>query len=205
MDTKELSAILRIEWEKRRRSDNAGEAFQVLVNAYSEEHRHYHNLEHVSEVLNELENCSNALYLAAWFHDAVYDPKKKDNEEKSAELARKWCLSFGYVPEFGEKVSELIFATKHDKEPETEEGKLLADADLSIFAKDERINEYEGGIRKEYLFYTDEAYYPVRIWVLERFISKEHLFRTELFRSRYEAKARKNLGILIKRLKEKLK
>ncbi|MFA5888496.1 MAG: hypothetical protein WC852_07345, partial [Candidatus Nanoarchaeia archaeon] len=62
--------------------------------------------------------------------------------------------------------------------------------------------EYEAGIRKEYSFYADEAYYPVRAWVLERFLAKEHIYHTEKFRNKYEAKARENLAELIKIIKK---
>lgn len=203
MDTKELSDVLRKEWNKRRRSSNSNEVFEMLVSAYSEEHRHYHNLQHVSEMLDILPNCSNALYMAVCFHDAAYDPKLKDNEEKSAELAEKCCLSFGYAPEFGKEVASLIMATTHKKVPETEEGKLMADADLSIFAYD-RIMDYEAGIRKEYSFYTDEAYYPVRVWVLESFLARPFIYHTEKFREEYEEKARGNLKVLIGELENKL-
>ncbi|MFA5888309.1 MAG: hypothetical protein WC852_06395, partial [Candidatus Nanoarchaeia archaeon] len=160
MDTKELSSLLKQEWDKRRRSGNSEECFNALVGLYTEPSRHYHNLKHISEVIEELGSCSNALYLAAWFHDSVYDPKAKDNEEKSSVFARKWCIDFGYVPEFADNVEKLILATRHSKAPETEDEKLLCDVDLSILgAEKPRFEEYEAGIRKEYSFYANEAYY----------------------------------------------
>ena len=141
------------------RSGNLTECFDTLVGIYTNPNRSYHNLKHISEVIEELGSCSNALYLAAWFHDAVYDPKAKDNEEKSAAFARKWCIDFGYVPEFADEFERLILTTKHSKAPETEDEKRLCDADLAILgAEKSRFEEYEAGIRKEYSFYAEDRH-----------------------------------------------
>ncbi len=37
------------------------------------------------------------MQLAAWFHDVVYDPQRKDNEEQSAVLLQKFALQAGLV------------------------------------------------------------------------------------------------------------
>lgn len=203
MDTKELSSILRDEWDKRRRSGNAGDVFLMLIDAYSESHRHYHNLQHVGEMLAALPSCSNALYMAVWFHDAVYDPKLKDNEEKSAELAKKKCIGLGYCEEFAANVESLIMATKHVSEPSTGEAKLLCDADLAIFASP-RVYEYDEAIRKEYSFVPEEMYLQGRKKVLNGFLSKPCIYHTKEFRDKYEEKARENLKALIQELDNKL-
>src|SRR4051794_22476684 len=73
--------------------DAAYPVFDRLVAAYSEPHRHYHNLEHIAEMLRVVDRLSkfaadpDAVRLAVWFHDAVYDPRAKDNEKLSAILA----------------------------------------------------------------------------------------------------------------------
>ena len=64
-----------------------------LVERHAEPHRHYHVLAHVAHVLDHLEVTAEglpddrALRLAAWYHDAVYDPRAGDNEAASAALA----------------------------------------------------------------------------------------------------------------------
>src|SRR5262245_10907424 len=64
-----------------------------LVSAYSEPHRYYHTLEHLAEmfkVAGKLADAATdpaAVQLAIWFHDAVYDSRATDNEERSAALA----------------------------------------------------------------------------------------------------------------------
>ena len=65
----------------------------ALVAAWSEPHRRYHDLAHLAAVLGlvgELGGTTDpdAVRLAAWYHDAVYDPERSDNEEISAQRAR---------------------------------------------------------------------------------------------------------------------
>lgn len=221
MDTKELSSIvknheflsmpeisaheiskhLKKEWDERRRSGNSNEIFEMLVSAYSDKQRHYHNLQHVGEMLSVLPGCSNALYMAVWFHDAVYDSKNHDNEEKSAGLAEQKCVEIGYGKGFASDVASMIMATKHIAEPSTEEGKLICDADLAIFASP-RVYEYNDAIRKEYSFVPEGVYLQRRKKVLEGFLSRHCIYHTKEFRSKYEGKARENLKQLIEQLND---
>lgn len=103
------------------------------INAYNESHRHYHNLEHIAEMLNFVDNPSKifeltgdekvALRLAVIFHDVVYDTTAKNNEEASYEFFLK-CVSRLPLPKYptteywdmiSSKVKEMILATKsHD-------------------------------------------------------------------------------------------
>jgi predicted metal-dependent HD superfamily phosphohydrolase len=74
--------------------------FDRLVATYSEPHRFYHTLEHLAEMFKVAGKLADAavdvaaLQLAIWFHDAVYDPRATDNEERSAALASEcWARS----------------------------------------------------------------------------------------------------------------
>jgi len=57
-----------------------------LVIAWAEPHRHYHSLRHLQECLQTLEHwgkdntARHEVGMALWFHDAVYDPEREDNE-----------------------------------------------------------------------------------------------------------------------------
>ena len=63
---------------------------EELLRRWGEPHRHYHDRRHLSEVLAALpDDAPRAVRLAAWYHDAVYDPTRDDNEEASARLARE--------------------------------------------------------------------------------------------------------------------
>src|SRR4051794_1155965 len=71
---------------------------QMLLQRYGEVHRHYHNAAHIVACLEQLEAVPDfvaadrhgiMLQLAIFFHDAVYDPRGKDNELRSALLAER--------------------------------------------------------------------------------------------------------------------
>src|SRR4051812_42451988 len=91
--------------------------FDRLVAAHSEPHRHYHTLEHLNEmfkVAGKLADAANdpmAIQLAIWFHDAVYDPRGKDNEERSAALAVDLLRPLGVTDETVARVAAMIRAT----------------------------------------------------------------------------------------------
>ena len=68
----------------------------LLLGAYAAEQRAYHDLHHLTEVLEHVDELAaeatqpDLVRLAAWFHDAVYETGEgavADNEERSAELA----------------------------------------------------------------------------------------------------------------------
>src|SRR5215470_11849955 len=64
-----------------------------LVSAYTASDRHYHDLRHIETLLGLADACASAITdreaveAAIWFHDAIYDTRRNDNEERSAGLA----------------------------------------------------------------------------------------------------------------------
>jgi predicted metal-dependent HD superfamily phosphohydrolase len=132
--------------------------FDALVAAYSEPHRHYHNLEHLGEmfrVASRLATHSDdpvAVQLAIWFHDAIYDPRAKDNEARSAAFAAETLGSLGVPVATIERVASLVNATAHlaaAEPPADRDTVVLLDADLAILgAAEERYRRYAGDIRR---------------------------------------------------------
>jgi predicted metal-dependent HD superfamily phosphohydrolase len=111
----------KIMWEKLGISSYNTSLLDRLIGCYGEAHRHYHTMQHIEECLLQLsEYRSNALSpqeieLAIWFHDAIYDVKSQNNEEKSANWARSVVLKVGLSSTIADRVYAAILATKHDR------------------------------------------------------------------------------------------
>src|SRR6266511_3359150 len=132
--------------------------FNSIVEHYSAKNRAYHNLSHIQSLLSLSESLPDkiqnrdALYFAVWFHDVIYDTKRSDNEEKSAEFAEEALASLG-VPERTIAVTrEMILATKHHRADDLSwDVKAFLDLDTSILGAPEEIyKDYSWAIRKEY-------------------------------------------------------
>lgn len=180
-------------------------AFDRLVEAYSEPHRHYHTLEHVGEVLRVVGRLKGepAVLLAVWYHDAVYDSKAKDNEEKSAELAERELATLGFTEEVTKHVGDLVRSTAHfDATSFTgPDFDILHDADLAILgASETRYARYAADVRKEYDWVSEADYRAGRRKVLDSFLSRERIYRTEVMFVEGEEAARRNMQAETERL-----
>lgn len=165
---------------------------------YGEPQRAYHTSEHLEECFGHLDACGvepedrAALELALWFHDAVYDPRAKDNEAQSARLARERLGDLD--PTRLDRIEDLILATAHHAPNGDRDALLLVDVDLAILGADEeRFTAYEHQIRQEYDWVPRFVYRRERRKVLRRFLEREPIFGTAWFRARFEARARANI------------
>ncbi|MFL6054163.1 MAG: metal-dependent phosphohydrolase [Actinoallomurus sp.] len=172
-----------------------------LIRRYEEPHRRYHDAQHLAEVLDRVDELAgeaddaDAVRLAAWFHDAVYQPLRTDNEERSAVLAERMLADTDLPPETVAEVARLVRMTAaHDPEPGDRNGAVLGDADLAILAADpERYAAYAAAVREEYAAVPDEAFRHGRADVLRALLDAPALFRTTPGRERWETAARHNL------------
>lgn len=178
----------------------AGSLVAGLEAAWREPHRRYHTREHLKEMLSLFNECRelterpDEVEVAIWFHDAVYEPRRKDNEECSAAWASDALLSGGADSEVVGRVVGLVMATKHDREAESADEELIQDIDLAVLGRDrDGFEKYDREIREEYGWVGEEEYRKGRAAALESFLRKEPLYRTAWFRERYEARARENL------------
>ncbi len=191
-------------------SERAQATFTDLVTAYSQPARAYHNLTHLSEVLGTIDllaaqaNDLAAVRLAAWFHDAVYDPRAADNEERSAAWAEQALIKLGVPALRVEAVRRLILLTKsHSVAIGDADGCVLLDADLAILGAEEaRYRIYAGSIRREYAWVPEEAYRAGRAKVLRGFLAREQIYNTPVMRERLEQQARRNLANELRALEE---
>lgn len=174
--------------------------FKLLVTAYTQPDRHYHNLNHIYQIFVTLDRFSDlanpsAVYFAAWFHDFIYDPQAADNEIQSARAAKDLLANLGVSPATIELVSSLILATEgHKIDPTDRDLCIFLDADLAILGADPVIYQaYQQSIRREYSWVSDTAYQIGRIRVLESFRSRDRLYHTALLFNKLESIARLNL------------
>ncbi len=189
-------------------SGPTGEVFARLSEAYATPRRAYHNLAHIGFCLETFDRLRGeaadplTVELALWFHDAVYDIQADDNEARSADLARECLTRLGVPAGRVKAVTDLIMVTRHDRPPETPDGKVIADVDLAILgAPREPFLEYERNIRREYALVDDTVYREKRLAVLEGFLARPRLFLTATGKGLFEKNARLNLRQAIGRLR----
>jgi predicted metal-dependent HD superfamily phosphohydrolase len=173
------------------------EAGRGLLRRWSEPHRRYHDVTHLSAVLSTLDELAAPVEvrLAAWYHDAVYDPRARDNEERSARLAVEELTRLGLGDDPAGEVARLVrLTTGHDPEDGDVNGALLCDADLAVLARPApEYDRYAAAIREEYAHVPDEAFRAGRAAVLRHLLDLPALYRTPHLRERWEQPARANL------------
>lgn len=181
--------------------------FHRLVACWSEGHRHYHTLQHLYECLDLFEEVRGTaqrpgeIELALWFHDAVYHPRRDDNEERSAEWARASVLEAGLPSATADRLHALVMATRHEAVPQDPDAQLLVDVDLAILGSDpQRFDESDGQIRLEYAHVPEDEFRAGRRRVLGEFLARPRLYSTGYFHSRFEQQARANLTRALARL-----
>ncbi len=201
---KNTHVILTAFWEElslglRFPDETSHKVFGKLQELYSEEHRAYHNCEHILSMLQGsiVFPYSEALHLAIWFHDCIYVPGNKKNEEKSAAFAVQALNELNVDPKLIDQVVALIKKTRYHfpvEKSESEEMKQLLDLDLLVLGKSpEAYQEYVMGIRNEFSAYPDLLYKPGRKTVLNKFLAAPAIYRTAFFVDKYEKQARVNL------------
>ncbi len=176
------------------------EVFESLIQSYGEAHRKYHSVQHLTECLalfdsvQTLPERASEVELALWFHDAIYDVKATDNEEKSADWAKSAALQGGASTEVAGRLHSLVMATKHTAIPDGVDEQVLIDIDLSILGSGPaRFAEYEQQIRSEYAFVPDELFHKKRQSILQSFLDRKRIYSTGHFQELLEARARENL------------
>lgn len=184
-----------------------------LAARWSEPQRHYHSLRHLLELLSALTRLAPQAGLgprevavarvAAWYHDAVYDPTAAPgaNEEASGVLAIDSLDRLGADPDVIEEVAGLIGATAdHASAGSSPALDVFLDADLAILgAAPERFDEYCEQVRAEYAHVPDELYASARGAIL-RGLAGGELYRTDAARALWDAAARANITRELERL-----
>jgi predicted metal-dependent HD superfamily phosphohydrolase len=175
-----------------------------LLAAYNEPHRAYHTVAHIAALLALFDvhggraRDPDALRLAILYHDAVYDPRRSDNEAVSADMAERDLTALGAGKELIERVVQLIRATQHGAhavDPADTDLALLLDLDLSVLAASPAdYDAYAAAIRREYQHVPGLLYRPGRRRVLQAFLDAGQLYLTPSLRAQWEQPARANLA-----------
>lgn len=160
----------------------------MLKDLYNEKHRFYHNIDHIENMFNYVDTWSeypdeydNIMYIAIWFHDSIYDPTRKDNEDKSVEFFQNSHTFQTLSVDDKMTIVAMIHATKdHSKMEDWKEAipehhhkvfEEFIDADLWELKKKDlpihRTIEIEMSVFKEYGFVPFNIYKKERLKILE--------------------------------------
>lgn len=208
--------FLRAHWTamlppEQRGTTRSAALFEGLIGRYAVKRRAYHNPGHLADMFGHFDAFApflrekSLLAAAIFYHDAVYNPARRDNELRSADVAAKELPQLGFTAEAVESVRTFIVATQtHLLPPGTAPTDLpwLLDFDLAILGADwETYAAYARNIRREYRLYPDLLYKPGRVRALEHFLERPRIFHTPPFFEKYEAQARQNLAREIETLR----
>lgn len=176
------------------------DTFKQLQIAHSEPQRHYHTAEHINACLSWVSRIEEKLQqpdwvrLAFYFHDAVYDPTRYDNEEQSARWSARFLNRIAAPAEMVAWVTDAIIATKLHRQNANPDIAFLLDIDISILGQSAVIYEaYANDIRREYNHVSDSEYRKGRKQVLEGFLQVSMLYQTSYFDERLAQQATCNI------------
>ena len=194
--------------------DVVARAGDDLLARWTEPARRYHTTTHLVEMFGALEELEDAreiddhqcsvARLAAWFHDAIYDPAARSgsNEADSAMLARDTLRQLSFGDEDIDTIDRLIRLTaRHDTEAAEPLEAAFHDADLWILsAAQERFDGYCDQVRQEYAHVSDTRYRNARAAILGPLLHRDRIYRTSHALHDWETPARINLGRELTRL-----
>lgn len=181
--------------------------------AYATPARAYHSWAHVEAVLAQFESLCrdgawaepDAVFWALLFHDAIYDPRRHDSEERSAALSTLALIQHGVATRLP-RVAELIALTaRHGGLSPADvdaDAALFLDCDLAIIAAPQDLfDAYDAGVAAEYApFVEAELFRAGRAVFLQNLLDKPRRFLSDRFHTARDAQARQNLTRALARL-----
>jgi predicted metal-dependent HD superfamily phosphohydrolase len=183
-----------------------GKCWQEIASCYSEPHRFYHTMHHLQYMMNvlsplwDLIHDPEVLVFSVVYHDVVYDSKRGDNEERSADLALKRLQELIVPQTVSDEVYNFVLATKSHV-GKSDDLEILLDADLAVLGADPlEYDEYAAAVRKEYRHVPGILYRMGRRGVLKKFLNRPEIYSTKELRDRFEVKARLNIDRELARL-----
>lgn len=188
------------------------ELIEGLKARYGEPQRHYHTWDHITALKRHYDSLSDVwsrpepVLWALYWHDAIYDPTRGDNEELSAQLLEE--QGRGHISDDDLTfAAKIIRATAKHEVPDglnasdAHDLALFLDIDLSILGAPAAVfDRYETDVRREYGFVPDEAFRAGRARILKGFAERQELYFTDAGRGLWDARARSNLQRSLDRL-----
>jgi len=185
----------------------------ALRAAYASPPRAYHHFGHVEAVLGHFDEVAagpgwarpREAWLAVLYHDAVYEPGRRDNEARSAALAQAEIAR--WLPDAGidaAHVAELIALTaRHGalapdelgEGPDGDDRRNFLDCDMAILGADPEVfDAYDRAIAEEYSGVVPGWLYRLnRRRFLRGLLRRERIYLGDFFHRRLDATARANL------------
>ena len=161
----------------------------------------YHTLAHTSYVVKQAHALADAAHLppadteallvAAWFHDLGYLDTYDGHEYRSMARAAAWLQARGYAPARTELIQNLIRATHRNEPATTELEKMLSDADMSNLAADDFRARAEL-IRTEWELALDKSYSTPDWAELQLNFMLAHKYLSEAGKERYKKALKAN-------------
>ncbi len=179
--------------------------WQNIAVRYTEPQRAYHTLDHIEQLMIQLENIKpflskpDTIALALYYHDIVYDPTRSDNEQKSAEYAVEALSPYLSSTRCQDIYALIVMTADHQIDESINSVKYndaayLLDMDLSILgAHWSAYEQYTQAVRQEYAHVTDDNYRDGRNAILKGLLAHPRLYLTDYYHGRLEAQARHNI------------
>ncbi len=170
-----------------------------LLAAYSEPWRAYHQLPHLQHLLGLMRESGvddPACYWAAFYHDYVYLPGRRDNEARSAAIATSQLTELGVAPASIKRVEQLILATQcHQWSGADSQGARFLDADMAILGAPEVVyRQYQQQVRIEFKKIPGFLFKRGRHQFLRGLLTQQRIFISDWFYQRFEKQARININ-----------
>lgn len=191
--------------------DRSDELYQRLILAYAQPHRVYHTLTHIQscfdifgDVVDQVEN-PDAVALAIWFHDAIYEIDAVDNEQRSADWFLKESDNI-FSDSLRKRVYNHILATLHCGEKiNHHDSQIMVDIDLFSFGKPwPEFLQDSNNVRAEKSEMSDEEFYRKQCCFQKFLLDQPRFFQSDYFFEHYESQARQNLADFLSITEQKL-
>ena len=187
---------------------DADDVYDEVRDYYSEPGRYYHTPKHIEHCLGQFDlaagemDNADAVEMAIWFHDLVYDTHAQDNELQSARHFVE-SANDSMEAEFKAMVYDLIMTTAPPRMPKTTDQEFMLDIDLSSFGLpwDDFVRD-STAVRRESKQLSDAEFFPGQRAFLESLVNRQHFYFTEFFRSRIERAARSNITRHLENLRD---